>query len=319
MISISLYWNHICVLHRQEKAFLEKLTERLIPEGIRLSVRYFGLGYPMHMSEYLAQPDAELPDLIVSADLEVFEDRRIFSRFSSSLFPVADWLPLRQSDALDAAMRDEHLLPFASIPLVYYTREPAFPETATLPETAGGFDPSFFSLAFGGINNSAGKTIIKAIWEQYGKETAAAFLRSCLIADMPIGAYQSVRTGKARTALVPSLYAMRADGREAFLRLPSEGPLLVSSYFCARASVPEAAARRVAEALICPELCDFYADSGDLILHPACCIKHSRREAPHYFMPTSGFLRSLDPEEFYALYTKYIPSAHDPFKMSVAD
>ena len=46
MTSILLYWNHICVLHRQEKAFLEDLAQRLRGDGIRLEVRYFGLGYP---------------------------------------------------------------------------------------------------------------------------------------------------------------------------------------------------------------------------------------------------------------------------------
>ena len=56
MTSILLYWNHICVLHRQEKAFLEDLAQRLRGDGIRLEVRYFGLGYPEHMSEYLARP-----------------------------------------------------------------------------------------------------------------------------------------------------------------------------------------------------------------------------------------------------------------------
>ena len=75
MTHILLYWNHICVLHRQEKAFLQELAGRLHREDIELEVRFFGLGYPEHMSEYLARPDAVLPDLIVSADLEVFEDQ----------------------------------------------------------------------------------------------------------------------------------------------------------------------------------------------------------------------------------------------------
>ena len=29
MTHILLYWNHICVLHRQEKAFLQELAGRL--------------------------------------------------------------------------------------------------------------------------------------------------------------------------------------------------------------------------------------------------------------------------------------------------
>lgn len=55
MTHILLYWNHICVLHRQEKAFLDGLTQKLLSDGIQLEVRYFGLGYPEHMSEYLAR------------------------------------------------------------------------------------------------------------------------------------------------------------------------------------------------------------------------------------------------------------------------
>ena len=89
MTSILLYWNHICVLHRQEKAFLEGLAQRLRKDDIQLEVRYFGLGYPEHMSEYLARPDAVLPDLIVSADLEVFEDPLIFSKLQPELYPLS--------------------------------------------------------------------------------------------------------------------------------------------------------------------------------------------------------------------------------------
>lgn len=93
MRHILLYWNHICVLHRQEKTFLDALAQRLLSDEIQLEVRYFGLGYPEHMSEYLARPDAILPDLIVSADLEVFEDTDIFCKLNHSLYPVRSWIP----------------------------------------------------------------------------------------------------------------------------------------------------------------------------------------------------------------------------------
>ena len=67
------------MLHRQEKTFLDALAQRLLSDEIQLEVRYFGLGYPEHMSEYLARPDAILPDLIVSADLEVLKIRISFA------------------------------------------------------------------------------------------------------------------------------------------------------------------------------------------------------------------------------------------------
>lgn len=39
MKHVLLYWSHICVLHRQEKMFLAKLTEKLRARDIELEVR----------------------------------------------------------------------------------------------------------------------------------------------------------------------------------------------------------------------------------------------------------------------------------------
>lgn len=168
MTRVLLYWNHICVLHNGEKQFLEQLTEKLLEMEIRLDVQYFGLGYPEHMSNYLVRPDAQLPDIIVSADLEVFEDHRIFDKLCNNLYPIAEWFPVLGGKALEAVKRSSDLLPFTAIPLVYYTRDPQYCEGTALAD--------FASLSFGGINNSAGKTIVKSVWSRWGKDTAEKFL-----------------------------------------------------------------------------------------------------------------------------------------------
>ena len=113
MTNVLLYWNHICVLHNQEKAFLSRLAESLKAEDIALTVRYFGLGYPEHMSEYLAREDAVLPDLIVSADLEVFEDARLMEKLRPTLHQSRDFVPTaRRSPAVSAARRFCRFWPF---------------------------------------------------------------------------------------------------------------------------------------------------------------------------------------------------------------
>lgn len=316
MTYLTLYWNHICVLHRQEKAFLEACTAKLAEEGIQLSIRYFGLGYPMHLSDYLAQPDAVLPDLIVSADMEVFEDPRIYSKFSNELYSAGEWAPLRENAALSSIEKTKKLLPFVSIPLVYFTSDTAFSGISQVLEAnpRTGADKSDTTFSFGGIHNSAGKGIVKSVWSRYGKHAAKALLEQSLVTDMPIGAFQAVRTGRVQTALVPSLYALRADERSSFLKVPSEGPVLISSYFCARTSAPVAAAKRAAELLLSPEFCEFYAKNGDLIVHPAFTNVHSRQESDRFFVPDRQFLDQLNPDEFYALYTSMLPSAYDPFR-----
>ncbi len=306
MTKVVLYWSNICVLYKQEREFLEKLTEELQQEDIGLEVHYFGLGCPMHMSEYMAQPDAQLPDLIISADLEVFEDARIYRKISEDLYDAREWMPLHQSAALERVERGKKLLPFLSIPIVYYTGEPEKCREKELKDWQG--------LAFGGINNSAAKTAVKSIWNRYGKEAAAAVLENALVADMPIGAFQAVRMGQAKTALVPSLYAMRADEKETFLEIPREGVMLIPSYVCARRSVPEEILRRVTEGILSRKMCDFYAENGDMIVYPAQCTAKSRQAGREdYLCPGKEWLEQLDPVEFYELYRNYLPTAKEPF------
>ena len=104
--------------------FLEEVKQALLPYDIELNVTYFGMGYPEHMSEYLYKKDAVLPDIIVSADLEVFEDARIFSKLEPDLYPCHDWISFKDSTALELVERSPYLFPFISIPLVYFTTNP---------------------------------------------------------------------------------------------------------------------------------------------------------------------------------------------------
>lgn len=304
MTSVLLYWNHICVLHKQEKLFLEQISKKLLQENIHLDIRYFGLGYPKHMSEYLAAPDAVIPDMIISSDLEVFEDPRIFHKFSDSLYDVSDWIPLHQGAALDAIRRDKTLLPFLAIPLVYYTDESDTYEGQAIHDIQ--------NLAFGGINNSAAKTVVKAVWSYYGKEVAQELLTRSDISQMPIAAFQKVRLKERKIALVPSLYALRADDRTSFLRIPKEGPLLIPSFCCARNSLTEEIARKVVQSILCNELCDFYAKNGDLIVFPSS--EHqNHRQSQKYLTPSPEWLQKTSPEEFYEVYLNALPSAQEPF------
>ena len=300
MTSILLYWNHICVLHRQEKAFLEDLAQRLRGDGIRLEVRYFGLGYPERMSEYLA---GRTPYFRTSSFPPIWRCLRSADllQFKSNLYPAADWVPLRQSPMLNAVQRGPCLLPFVSIPLVYYTREP---EACAEDLSAG-----LARAGFRGHQQFRGKNGGNVRVGAVGQVAAAKLLGESLVADMPIGAFQAVRQGQTSTALVPSLYALRADGRETFLRVPQEGPVLIPSYLCARASAPEWAARRVAERILSRELCDFYAANGDLIVYPACTELHSRQEKAHALCPSAEWLEHLSHKDFYRLYCAKLPSA----------
>lgn len=299
--TVRLYWNHICILHNYEKQYLAQLAERLAAQGIDLEVTYFGLGYATHMAEYLLGDGAELPDIIVTADLEVVEHPRVAKRLTGR-YACEGWMPLKDTVAVRAVRRDETLLPAAIIPIVLYGADCQGESLLDIAHTR--------KLAFGGINNSAGKTVTKAAWARHGRDAARELLGQSLVADMPIGAFQAVRMGGAEVALVPSLYAMRADGTAVHEGIPAEGPLLLPSYVVARDSIPEAVARTVVRELLSNELLDFYATNGDLIACAADAKARSRYEdADPVWALNPEALAGIDVDSFYNLYCGQLATA----------
>lgn len=300
MKKIVLYWNNICILHNQEKIYLEALKNQLLKHDIDLSIRCFGLGYPEHISDYLKREDAILPDLIVSSDLEVFEDSQIYSqKINSCLYPVADWFALKEGPLLQAVWKSEKLLPFLAIPLMAYSRKnQQFSLLELLNE----------DITFGGIENSAAKVVLKTIWDKYGKETAKEFGMHASITDMPINAFQRVRTGQSQTAIVPSIYAMRADQQTTYQVFFKEGIFALPTYICAFKSAKEEVIRQVLEQLLTLEFCDFYVNQGNLI----CYIKGSDSLAclpgkePELLYPGGTWFENVDSETFYGLYDEVV-------------
>ncbi len=300
MRKIVLYWNHICILFNQEKRFLTEIKEELLKHNIDLDIHYFGLGNEYHMAEYLNKEDAQLPDIIVTADLEVVEHKRIFNKLGA-LHEVENWIKLKDNKAIQSIKRKSTLLPFVAIPLVCYTTDKEI-ENKSITELS---KEDLFS--FGGINNSAGKTITKAVWQLYGKQSASNLLNNSIISDMPIGSYQAVRLNNANSALVPSIYALRADNINNFMVELKEGKLLLPSFIVARKTIEEVDAKIIVEKICSEAICKFYAENGDLIICPDYYIKEHKVDK--FTVLSQDFIDQLDDDEFYNLYTSKIATA----------
>lgn len=195
MTTIKLYWNNICVLHRQELQFLNEIREELRKDNIDLDITCFGLGYGRHMSDYLREEDSVLPDLVVSTDLEVFEDERIWNRFREhGLLPLKEFFPVKDIPELGGLKKASALLPYLAIPLVFYSdvellRQTSMDASSINANFFTGTDAdseqsislnrlveSSFPLSYGGINNSAVKTVAKLTWESFGMKQQNIFL-----------------------------------------------------------------------------------------------------------------------------------------------
>ncbi len=300
MKKVVLYWNHICILFNQEKRFLNEIKESLLKQGIDLEIHYFGLGSEYPMSEYLSKEDVLLPDVIVTADLEVVEHKKIFNKLRA-LHEVESWIKLKDTKVIQHIRRKKTLLPFVAIPLVCYTTDKSINQKSIIEMTKEN------NFSFGGINNSAGKTITKAVWQLYGKQEASDLLDNSLISAMPIAAFQAVRTNKATTALVPSIYAMRFDNINNFMCELKEGKFILPSFVLARKSIDEQAAKTVIEAICSEAFCKFYAENGDLIICPDYDVKEHKVD--NFTVLSQDFINQLEDEEFYNLYTSKIESA----------
>ncbi len=295
MVKIVLYWSNICVLNKGEVELLKKVQMELILDEIELEIKFFGLGYPTHMSDYLREEDAVLPDIILTTDLEVFEDKRIFDKLKPTLLDCSKWYP----NTLKGVERS-YLLPYLAIPLLLFSKDK---ENLSFKELKHN------KPAFGGINNSAAKSVVKLIWELYGKDEAKELMRCATITPMPIGAFQNTRNGSSDVALIPSLFALSDPS---FISSPlKEGIPCIPSYFAIRNTISEEVAKKLIERLNGADFIHLYEEKGKLLM--------ANREKPSWFRSlntellflSESFISDLDPKEFYETYCLYIPSATD--------
>lgn len=305
MRRIRLYWNNICVLHKGEVGFLKQIKGELALDGIELEITCFGLGYPFHMSEYLTKEDSLLPDMIVSTDLEVFEDRAVFSRLSDSLVPLGHLFAIKSDEVSQVVDKGAYLLPYLIIPLVFYTRDFSVPKTLSLEAAAAGS----MDITFGGINNSAAKSVVKTVWANYGKAKLLSLFKNARVTDMPVEAFALARRGVKSLALVPSLFALGDMEGRAFV--PSDGAVALPSYICAMDSVSLHDVKKVVKALNAEAFLDFFRNKGRLITMKQGAFAESwfKENGGRLQMAPQSWIENLDDGEFAAVYKSLMPSA----------
>lgn len=300
MTTVNLYWSNICVMHRWEKAHLEKITAELAKSGIDLRVRHFGIGYPTRMAETLSQPDAEIPDIIVSTDLEVFEDSRIFGKFQSDLHDLKAMYPIKKEIAGMQIAAWPGLLPFLVIPMVFCTNSSyEGPAEISYEDVL-----SMQGACFGGAGNSAARTVLKVLWDRYGEEQTLSFAHRSQITQMPVGAFQNVRSGGNSICITPSIYAKSANGTAIRRHYPKEGAIALPSYIAAHQKLPCELVRQVLDRLLSKEFCNCFVSEGSL-----CCALEGTADnswvAEHearLLYPSQSWFASVTPEYFEQVY-----------------
>lgn len=303
MKTVRLYWSNVCILHKHEHQFLDDLTKKCEQQGINLEVTYFGIGCPKHLNEYLLEEDAILPDILVSTDLEVFENENIFNKFDNKMIDLTKYYAIKEEIKQSSIYQNNYQLPFLVIPLVFsYNNQCKKP--TSLKDTITNKQPT----TIGGINNSGAKCVIKAIWAKYGKEAAIQFLDQTTIQNMPIQAFHEVRMGSNKLAITPLVYAKQANNQNLFVTMPSEGAIALPSYITCFNTIDHDSMRFILDALLDPSFCNYFVEYASLY----SCIKHTSDD-PYlqqnnfkFLYPSNNWFKQTSSDEFYQLYNQYI-------------
>lgn len=298
MKKIRLYWNNICVLNKGEKLYLDLIREDLIKKGIDLEITYFGLGYPYHLSTYLKRDDAVLPDIMVSTDLEVFEDPVLKRKLSSCYLKIKDVFSIKDDVCFKAIDKGSFLLPYLVIPIILYSEEEI--KRVSLEEIVRDCHP----ITFGGINNSAAKTVIKLVMKLFGKDGVSSFLKNADVTNMPIEAFNKVRKGKGKMALIPSLFSLTSERGD--INNLEDGIIALPSYISVLNTLKMEDAKLVIDELNKDEFLNFFKDRGHLIVMKNGFEKEKvfENDTLVLLFPDTGFIDSLKEGEFVSYYGK---------------
>ena len=208
--------------------------------------------------------------------------------------PLREQFEYKKGPLYHCINRDENLLPYVVIPLIYYTNREECCEQKRIIDID--------HLSFGGIHNSAGKSIVKSTWSYYGKENAKKLIQNATIYDMPINAFIQTQRRQDNISLVPSLYAMRADHKEFKCCIPEEGPSLIPSYICCLNKNLEEESLELIHHLYSETWCEFYHNAGDLITMPKNSIAAKWEKYEKYFITNAKWLENVTSDEFYSIY-----------------
>ncbi|MDR2601875.1 MAG: ABC transporter substrate-binding protein [Spirochaetaceae bacterium] len=293
MARLNVYWNNICLLRKSEEMFLAEYGEGL-------AVTYFGLGAPRKLREQIESDLAETggvrADVIVSTDLDIFQDKRLLrgknlfadlsGRFSSG--PYID----KTAVSADPCFAVSQILPMC---IAAAPSNPACPQT--LYELC---EPRYrHKIVLGGRDTAAGRSVVMTVWRLYGEDAALAFLDNAVFTTVPAVARFRVARNEYPVAILPS--ALCGGGIQAVF--PSDGAPAIPTFAVASKTAPIADALSFLRILFSGRMQAFYAERAFAIPSsgPLSPLLYPDGKPPPYIYPPDAWLDGFDMERFAAL------------------
>lgn len=307
-----VYWNNVCLLTNLESSFIRQ-TKEAVPY-FPFDFEFYGLGQSYSLTEKikLDLKQKEIGgDIIVTTDLEVFQDNQLFTHFRTFQQDLS--LPVRKEIMKTSIPHpDGFIQPFIVIPLVIVANTRLLAEHELPLRLEDFLHPSFRKrYAFGGLHNSAGRSLLKSLWYLYGAQVAEQFTSGAVVTSMPAQAFQKVMKGEVAAALVPTIFALRQGIHNLKAFWPLEGAVAIPSYVVAKQHVPQQDLDVFKTTILGCRHQEQLRNTGDIIpCHPDVPLSSSASEnACRLLYPAWSFYKTLDNEKFNLLCEKYNPFA----------
>jgi len=299
---ISVYWNNICLLRRAEEKFVGEYAKN----NADFCVKYFGLGMPKKLRNQIAddlqkygEPKA---DVIVSTDLDIFQDKRLllgkFDFFAdiAGQFVTRDEIKATGTEYPVGQVVTAHVLPMVICVNEDIAQDIAYPETLKdlcKNEYKG-------KIVLGGNDTAAGRSIAMSIWYLYGEKCAMKFLQNAIFVSIPAMAYNACAKKKEfPVCILPSVLAKQGGLKTVF---PKDGAPAIPTYVCVRRGTPAEALGFLKSVLFGIEMQRFYSDRAVILpSHPDVKINPALFDNGamcRFLYPDYDFVQSFDMLKF---------------------
>ena len=299
----NVYWNNVCLLSNQEEKFINKIAQQ--HPDFPFSVSYYGLGKPAYLSHIIEKElsnNTHSGDVVVSTDLDIFHNPKLKRYFHQDYHQIS-WVPVRP-ELTSTTIKDplDHFQPFIVIPLVMIINNQRLLNRPAPTKLADLLNPAFKGdYAFGGLHNSAGRTLLQAIWYLYGEQSAREYLANAVTTTMPAQAFQQVMAGKVTVAIVPTIFALRRGINNLVACWPEEGAVAIPSYVAVKKTVPVSHLQLLADTILGSVHQEQLVKAGDIIpSHPQVnCSDFTQANNCRLLYPSWDFYNNLDFDRFH--------------------
>jgi len=264
MKKIKVYWNNICLLRRAEENFINEYAKH----GLDIEIEYFGLGMPQKLREKIAvdlgQYNEPQADVIVSTDLDIFQDKRLLlGKFDLFADIAGEFIIRNEVKETGTEYPFCQIVTAQVLPLFICVNEEITGGMA-IPESLKDLCEEDYNgkIVLGGNDTAAGRSLIMCIWFLYGEEYAMKFLRNAVFVPIPAMAYNAAAIKKEfPICILPSVLS----GRGLKTIFPKDGAPAIPSYICVRKDAPGDAVDFLQKTLFGIDMQSFYAERGFIL------------------------------------------------------